>query len=456
MARSFVHLRRSFMHRLSTRPFRARTLGFSAALACGGLPLLGCGSAEADSATHATGAADSTQMTLTADETDATPAADVAHVTVAGDDTDSTDVAHVTDEHAADVAHVTDAAAAPAASDGDVLGSTSLAQRWPRPGVRFVGRVDTSDPSVARFAWSGTGVVARFTGNYVGVTLGGTQQYTVVIDGVAQPKLVSSGGHHVLATGLPWREHRVEIYRRLEAAQGESEFHGFDFGAGRLLSPPRAAQRRIEIIGDSNSCGYGNEGAGPSCPFTPDTENHYLSYGAIAARSLGAELSTLCWSGKGVVCNYGDGPESCIDPLPVFLDRTLPERADSSWDHSRAQPHAVVINLGANDISTSIDPTQAELEAGYVQLLERTRERYPAALVLATLGPMRPERAFLREYLQGAVQLRVEAGDSNVMWVDLPETDPLNGFGCDGHPSLRTHEILAEELARVLESELGW
>ena len=97
----------------------------------------------------------------------------------------------------------------------------------------------------------------------------------------------------MLASGLPAGEHLVELYRRTEANQGESQFLGFDFGEGALLAPPPRAERRIELVGDSITAGYGNEGADMSCPFSPDTENHYLTYGALAARQLGAEASTV-------------------------------------------------------------------------------------------------------------------------------------------------------------------
>src|SRR5687768_16197828 len=215
----------------------------------------------------------------------------------------------------------------------------------------------TTDASNVRFAWSGSGVVARFSGTSLSVRLDGGQQYTVLIDGQLQPKLIPSTPTSVLASDLAEGTHVVEIYRRTEANQGESIFSGFDLGSGTLLAPPPAPERRIEIVGDSITCGYGNEGADMNCPFTPDTENHYLTYGAIAARAVGAELSTVAWSGKGVVCNYGDEPASCVDPLPVYYDRTLPERPESVWSFASWQPHAVVINLGNNDLSTTTDPS---------------------------------------------------------------------------------------------------
>ena len=110
-------------------------------------------------------------------------------------------------------------------------------------------------------------------------------------------------------------------------------FHGFDFGGGRLL-PPILRPRKIEVIGDSISCGYGDEGLNATCPFdievrregkcpdgplppdfeekypdcnvarVPFTENQYLSYGSLVGRHLDADVSTLCWSGRGVQRNY--------------------------------------------------------------------------------------------------------------------------------------------------------
>jgi lysophospholipase L1-like esterase len=350
-------------------------------------------------------------------------------------------------------------ASAGAASVGGTAGAANPdAEGSSEPGVRFIGRVDTSDAAGARFAWSGTGIAARFSGSELAVRMNGAQQYTVLIDGELQPKLTTSGGADVLASGLPAGEHEVEIYRRTEANQGESQFLGFELGAGELLAAPAAPERRIEIIGDSISAGYGNEGADMSCPFSPDTENHYLTYGAIAARNVGAELVTVAWSGKGVVCNYGDDAASCMDPMPIYYGRTLPNRADSTWDFSRYQPQAVVINLGTNDLSTMIDPSEQEFTGAYVDLLTRVRTAYPDALILCTVGPLLngADLTTARAYIAAAVQQRLSAGDAAVQTFELAPTNASDGYGCDYHPSLRTHEIMAEALTSTLETELGW
>jgi lysophospholipase L1-like esterase len=340
---------------------------------------------------------------------------------------------------------------------------TSLPPPDPLPGVRFIGRVDLGgasgfDGAGARFAWSGAGVVARFSGSQVSVRLAGGQQYTVLLDGMLQPKLTPTGGLDVLASGLPLGEHTVELYRRTEANQGESQLLGFDFGDGAQLAPPPLPERRVELVGDSITAGYGNEGADMNCPFTPDTENHYLTYGALAARQLGAEASTVAWSGKGVVCNYGDDATSCTDPLPPYYDRTLPARADSAWDFNEWQPQAVVVNLGTNDFSTTSDPTQAEFEGAFGALLERIRSVNPDALILATVGPLLSGTDLItaRSYIANVVAARNAAGDARVKSFELLPTNAADGYGCDWHPSLRTHEVMAQTLAGVLQAELGW
>jgi hypothetical protein len=319
------------------------------------------------------------------------------------------------------------------------------------PAVRFVGRIDRGDPKGERFAWSGSGIVAAFTGTSVGIKLGGGQQYTVLLDGVLRPKLVPASANVVsIATGLPEGRHVVELYRRSEAEWGESQFLGFDFGAGALLAPPPAPDRRIEAIGDSISTGFGDEGTDP-CPYTIDTESHYVTWEAVAARAVGAELITTAWQGKGAVCNVGDGP--CTMPFPTYYDRTLPARTDSMWNFSSWQPHAVVINLGTNDFSSNVDPTPTEFATGYAAFLRHIRSKYAGALILCTCGPMlgAGELKKARDGIDAAIAM---VGDGRIKAFDLPIQS--GATGCVGHPNVATHQKMADVLVTRLKAELGW
>jgi lysophospholipase L1-like esterase len=322
------------------------------------------------------------------------------------------------------------------------------------PALHFVGRVDTTDPNAVKFAWSGTGVIARFQGTSVGVRLSTGQEYTVVLDGMVQPKLVPVSGITPIATGLAAGAHTVELYRRTEGAQGVSTFMGFDFGGGTLLAPP-SITRRLEFIGDSITCGYGNEGPDMNCPFTPQTENHYLAYPSLTARALNAEVSTVAWSGKGVACNYGDDASSCTNPLPTYYERILPDQATPLWDFSKFVPDAVVVNLGTNDLSTTTDPTQAEFETAYRALLEKIRSKYPNAHILCTNGPMLggEDLTTVRSYLTNVV---TAMADAKISTFTIDAQDGTDGYGCDWHPSLARHEKVAAVVTAALRAKLGW
>jgi len=311
--------------------------------------------------------------------------------------------------------------------------------------------MDMSDAKGPRFAWSGSAIIAAFSGTSAGVKLGGGQQYTVVLDGVVKPKLVPTSSALVsLATGLPSGRHVIELYRRSEAEWGVSQFLGFDFGAGgTLLPPPAAPDRRMEVIGDSITTGFGDEGINP-CPYTIDTENHYLTYESIAARNVGADLITTAWQGKGLVCNVG---HNCNNPFPTIYDRTLPASATSQWDFKSWQPDVVVINLGTNDFSSAVDPSATDFAAGYVSFLRHIRGNYPNALILCTCGSMLSQTE-VQKVRDGANTAIATLGDARMKTFDFAtQTGPM---GCAGHPSLATHQKMADVLTAELKATLGW
>jgi lysophospholipase L1-like esterase len=299
--------------------------------------------------------------------------------------------------------------------------------------------------------------VARFEGEGLSFTQsGGPVQYTVVVDGQLESNLLTMDGEHSyrVAGALAPGEHIVEIYRRGEASFGPVVLRSVEVDAGQLLAPPPARARRIEIFGDSITCGYGNEGTTANCPFSADTENHYLSYGALLARSFEAELSIVAWSGKGVVSNYGGDTSTT---LPQMVDRAVPTSDLSVWDYSLASaPQAVIINLSTNDYSTDNDPSDLEFVATYVAMLETIRARYPDAFILCTLGPMLSgtDLAVARANIDAAVNERLQAGDLRVQSFELQANNP--NPGCDYHPNLSTHAAMADELSVPLKAALGW
>lgn len=319
------------------------------------------------------------------------------------------------------------------------------------PGPRLVGRF-TED---GRFAWSGSAVELRFVGTDLAVTLEdpGANWMQAEVDGAVRSFALKPGRHtYELLSGLPEGEHVVRITRRTEAFLLPSRFVGFSVPESAWRASPQPA-RRLEVIGDSISAGYGVLGKGPECPFDAATESHPHTYGALAARVLGAELHTEAWSGIGLVHDY-DGDTTVV--MPRYYGLILPTEPDSVWDFSKYRPHAVIVNLGTNDFHPT-DPGPLFVER-YVAFLEQLRGHHPTARFYVALGSMlqgaQYERA--KEHLLHVIAARAAVGDTAIGLIEFAPIRPEEGLGCQWHPSAATQARMAETLVARLRADLGW
>jgi len=322
-------------------------------------------------------------------------------------------------------------------------------------GVRWIGRVDLTDPAGPRFSWSGTGFVARFRGTSLGARFAnhGAFIFKAVVDGVPQAAFTAGNGRCALATALAAGEHTVELYRQTEGPQGTSQLLALTVGDGALLDPPPAPPRLIEVVGDSISCGYGILGTlGDTDCYA--TESHWDAYPSVLARALGAEVSTIAASGRGVVFNYrGD----THDLVPAIYERTLAGSPSPVWDFS-TEPQAVVINLGTNDFGNGKGDPGPPFAAAYLALVEVIRSHYPRALVLCTIGPITSaaESAAIHDHIRTVLRARAAAGDTQIALFDQIAPQTPDKLACAGHPNAAENALMAQQLAVELRARLGW
>lgn len=312
--------------------------------------------------------------------------------------------------------------------------------------IHFVGRFDLSDPAGPSFAWSSSAVWSRFVGTEISVELAGSpNQFEVVIDGVAQPVLVTTGGTQTyqLASGLTDGEHDVRITRRTEAFFGASQFLGF---SGATLVETPAPTRLIEMVGDSITCGYGVLGDSATCSFSADTESATSAWGALAADELDAAHTAIAWSGKGVSRNCcGDSSEL----MPVLFERQDPNDPSSVWSFSYA-PDAVVIGLGTNDFSGG-DPGSSFVDA-YAAFVTQIRGHYPDAWIIFAASPMLDGDDHARHL--GYLETVASAAGDRIRVLDLATQLVGDGYGCDYHPNVTTQQKMADALVGLI-NELG-
>jgi hypothetical protein len=139
----------------------------------------------------------------------------------------------------------------------------------------------------------------------------------------------------------------VVLHKRSETSFG-SIFLG-DITTDGTLGASSALTRQIEIIGDSITVGYGLDGTSP-CTNTAAIENNPLTYGALAAESLGADYNMVAWSGKGIIRNYVTDPPDTSPIISEPYTRYGANDADDSHTFPATwNPNAIVINLGIND-----------------------------------------------------------------------------------------------------------
>ena len=339
------------------------------------------------------------------------------------------------------------------------------------PRLRYTGRVDRRDPAGPRFSNVLTAVAVRVESPAVRLHLRDVpyrrfdgqrenNRYELLIDGAPAGFLTAREPEWTHTVELPPGPHVVELVKRTEPEVGQGQLVSLElpFG-GRVLAPPERPSRRLEIIGDSLTTGFGNVGAGPRCPFGATTEDAYRSYGALAARALQAELHVVAWGGRGVVRNYD---LSAAGTLRELYPRTLPEEPWSRWDFSRWTPDAVVIYLGTNDFSHP-DLDEDTFDRGYLELVTTVRRHYPDAHILCaypSLSDDRPEGlkrwSRSRAAVDRVMAKLADAGVTRVKAFAFDRAAPDDGLGCLWHPSLPTHEAQAAQLRDLLAETLGW
>ena len=230
--------------------------------------------------------------------------------------------------------------------------------------LRYVGRF-TDD---YRFSWTGSMIEVDFTGSSVSASFGSANTknpvaMTAILNGKEQVLFITPGEkNYPIAKGLSPKKHHLVLFRRSEASFGVLKFNGLTFSKGTQLFKPSAPKRKIHGIGDSITCGYGNEAASLEEGNTVENENGYMSYAAIAARDLEADIMMTSWSGKGMSRNGTDKSDQ-ETTLPKLFDYTLPQYKKELYKHVDYTPDVFVINLGTNDLRKQNRSTPGSLKS---------------------------------------------------------------------------------------------
>ena len=254
--------------------------------------------------------------------------------------------------------------------------------------------------------------------------------------------------------------HRADVRRAHRRAlpadrrsAGANAADGADVPTARSMDPPPGPGRLIEVIGDSITCGYGDLGKLGDADCYP-TESHWDTYEAVAARMLGAEVSTIAASGRGVIRNYGGDTTGTMPMLyPLTLTNVsdsglgLSHRAAGGGDQPRHQRHQQQQGRPGRRVprhlrgSDDDDPDRTIPTPG--------SSASSARCSAEPISP--PSRATSRTRSTSGRRRAIRRSSSSSM-IQAQTTDK---FACQYHPNVAENMIMATQLAGELSAKLG-
>lgn len=323
------------------------------------------------------------------------------------------------------------------------------------PLVNITGRSQAVDDKSVKVWASGAYMTIRFRGTECFMDLedeqrwGKNQQYLSIIVDQGAPRRIKLSGKRMrlaLATGLAPGEHQLTVCKDTEGGIGFLQINGVI--CAQLL-PARMPQRRIEFIGNSITCGTGSDLSVVPCKQGEwyDQHNAWMAYGPVTARTLQAQWHLTSESGIGLM-------RSCCNKkilMPQVFDKIDVHHDSLRWDFARYQPDLVTICLGQNDGLQN----ETIFVDNYVAFLQTVRKAYPNATLLLLNSPMAsPElSAFIWKSLQLIQTKMKQQGDQRVFTYQFEKR--YTG-GCDSHPTLAEHQLMAASLTREVSRLMGW
>jgi len=323
--------------------------------------------------------------------------------------------------------------------------------------IQYSGRIDFTNSKLPRFWQPGVSITMRVYSfrcqlivqdemlwsknhNYIELVVDGK---SIRMQTKAKRDTIDVGQYF----GTGKEIHDVQLVKNTEANIGYMEFVGVR--CSRLEMPPPKPKRKIEFIGNSITCGTGADLSEIPCGkgVWQDQHNAYLSYGPITARALGAQYHLSAVSGIGLM-------RSCCNMniiMPQVFDKVSMRNDTVKWDFKKYQPDVVTVCLGQND---GIQDSTAFCN-NYLSFLKQLRGYYPKAEIICLSSPMADARlaAFMKSMLTSIVSTANQNSDKKITSYFFSKQ---YHNGCDSHPDLAEHQLIANELTAFIKKTMKW
>jgi lysophospholipase L1-like esterase len=320
------------------------------------------------------------------------------------------------------------------------------------------GRVEVLDENKVILIGAASSVSFDFEGNSCSIFLQSTvdhQNYvSLELDGNYIGRIRIEKGElksFPIVVSEKKKKHHLAIYKATEAANGGVLFAGT---TARLIeSKAPKTKKKIEFIGDSITCGYGNDDSTYPCETGEwyDQHNAYWAYGPIVSRALDIDYVLSSVSGYGMYRNWNN--EYLEEPIIPEVYENLYLNKDNSKPYNfNFQPDLVSICLGTNDLSegdgkkTRLPFNEEKFVSNYFEFIKTVYKHAPNTRIVLLSSPMLSgERNLILIKCLKKVILAFE-NDTTHKKIELFQFQPMTPKGCDTHPNIEDDKVMAEQL----------
>ena len=385
--------------------------------------------------------------------------------------------------------------------DGERM--TNMVWSLPSEGIfQYEGRIDQEQADAPVFVYPGSFFRFRVKGLHLALAISNQHGYFentlgILVDGEYRGKVILHDGEKTCGESREWygfrlnardlerfearfqkedcktadvriyeldafldgNEHEITVFKRMDTCHYFS-FHGA-FAPSDVCMAAKSVlpERRIEVFGDSVSCGEVSEAIGRCGGDDPQGHNgiysnSYYSYSWILARKLDARIHITSQGGIALLDGEGYfnepnrlGMISSYDKIQI--NPSLGERKE--WELSKYVPHVILIAIGQNDHHPEnymVEDYEGEKAKNwrkkYREFIEGLRRNYPKAQIVLTTTILGHDV----EWDNAIEQVCRELGDAKVCHFLYSK----NGCGTTGHIRRPEAEQMASEMKAFLDS----